>query len=73
MAGPAMTIPILATLVRALMILEYPYVRRNKIKPAGTARDRDKHSAQLWDVANAVEVVGMVPGFTNIGRIHRGS
>ena len=69
-----MTIPILATLVRALMVIvEYPYVRRNKIKPAGTARDWDKHSAQLWDVANAVELVGMVLGFTNIGRIHTGS
>ena len=66
-----MTIPILATLVRALMVIvEYPYVRRNKIKPA---RNWDKHSAQLWDAANAVELVGMVLGFTNIGRIHTGS
>ena len=66
-----MTIPILASLVRALwVIVEYPYVRRYKIKPA---RNWDKHSAQLWDAANAVELVGMVLGFTNIGRIHTGS
>jgi protein-S-isoprenylcysteine O-methyltransferase Ste14 len=70
-AGWAMSIPILATLIRVLwVIIEYPYVRRYKIKPAG---NWDKHSAQLWDGANAVEVVGMVLGFTNIGRIHTGS
>jgi protein-S-isoprenylcysteine O-methyltransferase Ste14 len=66
-----MMIPILATAIRALwLILEYPYLRRYKIKPA---KDWDKKSAKLWDVANAVEPVGMILGFTNIGRIQTGS
>ncbi len=68
-----MTIPILATIVRALwVIVEYPYLRRHRIKPARTTRDLDKHSAKLWDAANALELVGMVLGFTRIGRIHKG-
>ena len=64
-------IPILATLIRALwLIIEYPYLRRYKIKPA---KDWDKGSAKLWDIANSVEPVGMILGFTNIGRIETGS
>jgi protein-S-isoprenylcysteine O-methyltransferase Ste14 len=66
-----MMIPILATVIRALwLIIEYPYLRRYKIKPA---KDCDKNSAKLWDIANAVEPVGMVVGFTSIGRIETGS
>jgi protein-S-isoprenylcysteine O-methyltransferase Ste14 len=59
-----MTIPILA-----LMLIEYPYLRRYKIKPA---KDWDKHSASVWDIANAIELVGMGFGFTNIGRMQTG-
>jgi len=66
-----MIIAILATIIRGLWILiEYPYLRRFRVKPA---RDWDRHSAQLWDAANAVEVVGMVFGFTEVGRIQRSS
>lgn len=65
-----MTIPILATTIRALWVLiEYPYLRRYKVKPA---KDWDKHSASVWDIANAIELVGVVFGFTNIGRMHTG-
>lgn len=66
-----MIIPILATAIRASWVLiEYPYLRRHKVKPA---KDWDKHSARFWDTANAIELVGMIFGFTNIGHIQTGS
>jgi len=62
-----MIVPILAMTVRVLWVLiEFPYLLQYKIKPT---KDWDRHSAQLWDAANAVELVGIVLGFTNIGRI----
>ena len=62
-----MIIPVVATAVRACWILiEYPYLRRFKVKPA---KDWDKSSARVWDIANVIEVVGMVFGFTRIGRM----
>lgn len=65
-----MTIPILATIIRALwLVIEYPYLRRYRVSPA---KDWDKHSAKLWDAANAIEPVGMVIGFTGFGRIQTG-
>jgi protein-S-isoprenylcysteine O-methyltransferase Ste14 len=66
-----MMTPILATIIRVLwLIIEYPYLRRYKVKPT---KDWDRHSAQLWDVANAIEPVGMALGFTRIGHIQTGS
>src|SRR5437016_1727404 len=66
-----MIIRIIATIVRALWVLiEYPYLLRYKVKPA---KDWDRHSAKLWDAANAIELVGMVLGFTRIGRIQMSS
>jgi len=65
-----MTIRILATTIRVLMVLiEYPYLLRYKVKPT---RDWDKHSASVWDLANVVEIIGMILGFTNIGRMQTG-
>ena len=62
-----MRIPIIATIIRALWILiEYPYLRRYRVKPT---KDWDRHSARLWDAANAIEPVGMILGFTSIGRM----
>jgi protein-S-isoprenylcysteine O-methyltransferase Ste14 len=62
-----MLIPILAIVIRALwLLIEYPYLRRYRVKPA---KDWDRHSAKLWDAANALELVGMFFGFTSIGRI----
>ena len=62
-----MTIPILATAIRVLWaLIEYPYLRRYEVKPA---KDWDRHSRNLWDVANVMELVGMVLGFTAIGRM----
>ena len=62
-----MIIPVTAIIIRALwLLIEYPYLRRYKVKPA---KDWDRHSARLWDAANAIEPVGMVLGFINIGRI----
>ena len=63
-----MWFPILATTIRLIwVIIEYPLVRRYAIPPK---RDWDRHSARLWDVANLTEPVGMIIGFTSIGRIH---
>jgi hypothetical protein len=50
-----MLIPILAIIIRALwIVIEYPYLRRSKVKPAKDCWDR--HSAKLWDAANALEL-----------------
>jgi len=66
-----MMIPILATIVRALwIIIEYPYLRRFKVEPL---KDWDRNSAKLWDIANAIEPVGMILGFIGIGQIHTGT
>ena len=66
-----MMIPILATIIRALwIIVEYPYLRRFRVRPL---KDWDRNSAKLWDIANAIEPVGMILGFTSIGRIHTGT
>jgi protein-S-isoprenylcysteine O-methyltransferase Ste14 len=66
-----MLLRILATVIRLMMVLiEYPYLRRYRVKPT---RDWDKHSAKLWDIANLIEPVGMVLGFTNTGRIQTGT
>ena len=65
-----MTIPILATVIRVLwLVIEYPYLRRYRVSPA---KDWDKHSAKLWDAANAIEPIGMVIGFNGLGRIQMG-
>ncbi|MEA2205231.1 MAG: hypothetical protein QOE77_2007 [Blastocatellia bacterium] len=65
-----MTIPILAATVRAFWaVIEYPYLRRYEVKPA---KDWDKHSRGVWDVANAMELVGMILGFTSMGRMRTG-
>jgi protein-S-isoprenylcysteine O-methyltransferase Ste14 len=48
------------------VVFEFPYIRRNRIK---TKQGWDKHSAKLWDVANAFELVGMILGFAGIGAV----
>src|SRR6478672_6627880 len=66
-----MTIPILATLIRiSWVIVEYPYVARNKVIPA---KDWDRNSRKLWDVANAIELLGMLLGFMGLMRIEIGT
>jgi protein-S-isoprenylcysteine O-methyltransferase Ste14 len=60
-----MMIQWMAVAIRLLwVVFEFPYLRRNRIK---TKQDWDKHSAKLWDVANAFELVGMILGFARIG------
>ena len=62
-----MTIAVIATIIRALwLLLEYPYLRRYKVTPV---KDWDKRSALFWDVAGAIELVGIIFGFTNIGHL----
>lgn len=51
------------------MLIEVPYLRRFTVS---TGKDWDKRSGRLWDVANAIEPIGMILGFTNIGRIRTG-
>lgn len=53
-----------------VVLIEVPYLRRHR---TASARDLDHHSAGLWDFANAIEPIGMILGFTSIGRIHAGS
>lgn len=66
-----MIIPILALAFRAAwLLIEVPYLRQFKVSPA---RDWDKRSGQLWDLANAFEPIGMILGFTNVGKIQAGS
>src|SRR5437588_1021791 len=66
-----MTIPVLAIIIRLMWVLiEYPYLRRYRVQPI---KDWDKHSAKVWDIANLIEPVGMILGFTSIGRIHTGT
>ena len=66
-----MVIQIVATALRAFWILiEVPYLRRFMVRPA---KDWDKRSGLFWDLANAAEPIGMILGFTNIGRIQTGS
>lgn len=66
-----MTIPILAAVIRTLwVVIEYPYLLRHQITPA---KDWDKHSAKLWTLAHAFELVGAALGFLYIGRIQTGS
>jgi protein-S-isoprenylcysteine O-methyltransferase Ste14 len=66
-----MLIPILATAVRIVWVLiEVPYLHRFTVTPR---KDWDKRSGRLWDIANAIEPIGMILGFTNIGRIPTGS
>ena len=56
----------LATAIRLLWVaVEYPYLRRHRTKPT---QNWDRHSAKLWDLANAIEPLGMILGFTSIGR-----
>ena len=62
-----MIVPVIATALRVLWLaVEFPYLRRHSVRPA---RDWDRRSALLWDVANAVEPVGMVLGFLGVGRM----
>jgi protein-S-isoprenylcysteine O-methyltransferase Ste14 len=62
-----MLVPVIATVLRALWLaVEYPYLRRYRVEPA---KDWDRKSALLWDVANAVELVGMLLGFVGVGRM----
>jgi len=62
-----MLVPIIATIIRVTWVaVEYPYLRRFRVKPT---QDWDKHSAKVWDVAHAIEVLGMVLGFLGIGRM----
>ena len=56
-----------ATAIRVIwLVIEYPYVRRFRVSPA---RDWDRHSAKVWDVANVIEPVELILGSMGIGRI----
>ena len=66
-----MTIPIVATIIRISWVtVEYLYVAPNKVVPA---KDWDRNSAKLWDVAHAIEIFGMIMGFMGVLRIELGT
>ena len=66
-----MTIPIIASAIRALWLVgEILHQRGQQVK---LLKNLDRNSGRLWDVANAIEPVGMILGFAGIGRIQTGS
>jgi len=66
-----MIIQIIALVVRVLWLaLEFPWVRRHRIGPS---QNWDRQSAKIWDVANALEPLGLVLGFIGIGQIETAS
>jgi protein-S-isoprenylcysteine O-methyltransferase Ste14 len=66
-----MIIAIIASVIRALwLVSEILHQRGQKVR---LLKNLDRNSGRLWDVANAIEPVGMVLGFTRIGRIQTGS
>src|SRR6266550_25287 len=64
-----MTIQILASVLRAVWIIEVPYLRRFKVLPR---KNWDRRSGEFWDFANAIEPIGMILGFAGIGSIQTG-
>ena len=65
-----MTIPIIASLIRVLWLVgEILHQRQQQVK---LLKNRDRNSGRLWDIANAIEPVGMILGFTRLGRIQTG-
>ena len=61
------TILIIAISVRvAWLLAEVCHQRRYQVI---SARDWDRHSAVVWDIANALEPFGLVLGFMGVGRI----
>lgn len=66
-----MTIPFIAIIVRACWVsIEYLYLRRHRARPA---KDWDKHSALLWDMAHVCELIGVSLGFLGVGRMQADS
>jgi protein-S-isoprenylcysteine O-methyltransferase Ste14 len=62
-----MTILLIAVLVRICWLLvEVRHLRRYRVMPA---RDWDRHSATVWDIANGLEPLGLVLGFMGVARI----
>ena len=62
-----MTIAILATAIRALwFVAEKTHARRHKVTPAG---DFDRSSLAIWMAADLTIPLGVIIGFTEIGRI----
>ena len=66
-----MTLPILATVIRALwFVAEKIHALRHKVTSAG---DWDRSSLTIWMAADLTIPLGVVIGFTEIGRIQTGS
>src|SRR5712664_1865009 len=66
-----MIIAMIASVIRALWLVgEVLHQRGQQVK---LLKNLDRNSGRLWDVANAIEPVGMILGFTLIGRIQTGS
>src|ERR1044071_7553218 len=62
----AMTIPIIATVMRGLWLMaEWIHSLNHHAESA----ERDKFSRTIWDVGTCIGVVGVVVGYTDVGRI----
>jgi protein-S-isoprenylcysteine O-methyltransferase Ste14 len=63
--------PIVALVIGAFwLLLEAVRIRR---EDRHDAKNHDKNSAKLWDIANGLQLIGIVFGFTQIGRIAAGN
>lgn len=64
-----MTIPILAVVIRSLwLVAEWIHSLNHKAESA----DWDKFSRTVWDIGTCISVVGVIVGFTDVGRIETG-
>lgn len=62
-----MIIPLIAIAFRVCwLVVEYPHLRRTRVRPA---KDWDRQSANLWDAANAIELIGIGCGLAGWGSI----
>ena len=65
-----MAIPIIATVIRGLwLIAEWIHSLNHKAE----STDWDKFSRTVWDVGTCIGVIGVVVGYTDVGRIETGS
>jgi len=55
-----------ALMLAGIWAVDWAWLQHRELDPT---RDRDSGSSRAWDYANAIQVLGVVVGFTPIGRI----
>lgn len=65
-----MVTPVIATVFRGLwLVAEYFHARNRKLD----STHWDKFSSTVWDVGTCISVVGIIVGYTDVGRVHTDS